>query len=59
MKLRVGAAVGISKDTNKRTQKLIDAGADVILIDTAHAHTKTVINVIDILRKIFPILTEI
>ena len=52
-RLRVGAAVGISKDTNKRTQKLVDAGADVILIDTAHAHTKTVINVIKNFKKNF------
>ncbi|GIV44708.1 MAG: inosine-5'-monophosphate dehydrogenase [Bacteroidia bacterium] len=43
-RLRVGAAVGIGKDTEERVRALLDAGADVIALDTAHAHTQTVIS---------------
>ncbi|WP_041186260.1 IMP dehydrogenase [Candidatus Kinetoplastidibacterium desouzai] len=37
--LRVGAAVGISHDTEERVEKLVNAGADVIVVDTAHGHS--------------------
>jgi IMP dehydrogenase len=50
-RLRVGAAVGIAKDTEERVQALLEVGTDVIALDTAHAHTKTVINLTKTLRK--------
>jgi len=50
-RLRVGAAVGIGADSEERVQALIEAGVDVITLDTAHAHTKTVINLTKILTK--------
>ena len=42
-RLRVGAAIGISSDTLERAEALITAGADVIVIDTAHGHSKEVL----------------
>lgn len=48
-RLRVGAAVGVGKEAIKRTDLLIEAGVDVITIDTAHGHSA---NVIDTLSKI-------
>jgi len=42
-RLRVGAAVGVGEDTLERTEALLKAGADIILIDTSHGHTLNVI----------------
>ena len=53
-RLRVGAAIGIGSDREARTEALINAGADVIVIDTAHAHTKSVLDAIRDTRKNFP-----
>lgn len=50
-RLRVGAAVGIAKDTEERVNALIEAGVDVITLDTAHAHTKTVIELTRLLTQ--------
>ena len=47
--LKVGAAIGTSKDELKRAKNLIDCGTNMIVIDTAHGHSK---NVLDILNKI-------
>lgn len=52
-RLRVGAAVGITKDTIERVGALSDSGADAIIIDTAHGHSIGVINVIKEVRKKF------
>ena len=52
--LRVGAAIGVGKDREERTEALITAGTDVIVIDTAHAHTKTVLEAIRDTKKNFP-----
>lgn len=52
--LRVGAAIGVGKDREERTEALIAAGTDVIVIDTAHAHTKTVLEAIRDTKKNFP-----
>ena len=41
-RLRVGAAIGVSDDWEKRLNKLVEANVDVISIDTAHAHSKSV-----------------
>ncbi len=48
--LLVAAAVGVSKDTLKRVDALLSAGADAIVIDTAHGHSKGVINTIKMIR---------
>ena len=48
-RLRVGAAVGVGRDAMKRADMLVEAGVDVVAIDTAHGHTA---NVIETLTKI-------
>ncbi len=48
--LLVAAAVGVSKDTLQRVEALIKAGVDAIVIDTAHGHSKGVINTIKLIR---------
>ncbi len=48
-RLRVGASVGTSPDTDDRVEALVAAGVDVLVVDTAHGHSK---NVIDRVRKI-------
>ncbi len=50
-RLRVGAAVGVGEEALYRGELLAKAGADVIVIDTAHGHTKSVIETIRKLRK--------
>ncbi|MEA2022205.1 MAG: IMP dehydrogenase [Candidatus Caldatribacteriota bacterium] len=50
-RLRVGAAVGISRDTFERTEALIKAKVDVIVVDTAHGHSTRVIEVIKDIKK--------
>ena len=54
-RLRVGAAVGVSKDTDERVQALVDAQADVICInDTAHGHSRGVLDTIAAVREKYP-----
>lgn len=53
-RLRVGAAVGVSKDTIERVEALIHANVDVITIDTAHGHSEGVIRAVKSIRKKFP-----
>jgi IMP dehydrogenase len=48
-RLRVAAAVGVTADTLQRTEALVKAGVDAIIIDTAHGHSK---GVLDMLRKV-------
>jgi IMP dehydrogenase len=50
----VGAAVGVGEDREARVQALLNAGADVIVIDTAHGHSKGVIEAVRATRKNFP-----
>jgi IMP dehydrogenase len=50
-RLRVGAAVGVSADTMDRVQALIDAGTDVIVVDTAHGHSEGVVKTVKQIRK--------
>ena len=52
--LRVGAAVGISEDTDERISELVQAGVDVIVIDTSHGFSKGVIDTITRVRKQHP-----
>jgi IMP dehydrogenase len=53
-RLRVAAAVGIASDTLQRVEALIIAGVDAIVIDTAHAHTKSVIKILKEIKKAYP-----
>jgi IMP dehydrogenase len=45
-RLRVGAAVGIGKDRKARAEALVKAGVDVLVLDTAHGHTKNVLDAV-------------
>jgi IMP dehydrogenase len=53
-RLRVGAAVGVGPDREARIDSLLKANADVIVIDTAHGHSKDVIDAIKDTKKNFP-----
>jgi IMP dehydrogenase len=53
-RLRVGAAIGVGADREARTEALMSAGADVLVIDTAHAHTRAVLDAVRDTRKNFP-----
>jgi IMP dehydrogenase len=52
-RLRVGAAIGVGPDREARTEAVLKAGADVLAIDTAHGHTKTVLDAIRDTKKNF------
>jgi IMP dehydrogenase len=52
-RLRVGAAVGVGPDMEERAETLLRVGADVILIDTSHGHTKNVIEAVKTLKSNF------
>jgi len=52
--LRVGAAVGTSAETDERIEKLVEAGVDILFLDTAHGHSKKVMDQLKILKKKFP-----
>lgn len=52
-RLRVGAAVGVTKDTLERVMALTDSGADCIVIDTAHGHSLGVLKMVKEVRKKF------
>ena len=53
-RLRVGAAIGVGADRLERTEELINAGADIIVIDTAHGHSKEVLETVKEYKKLFP-----
>ncbi|OGP78582.1 MAG: IMP dehydrogenase [Deltaproteobacteria bacterium RBG_16_49_23] len=53
-RLRVGAAIGPGKDREQRTEALVQAGLDVLVIDTAHGHTKDVLEAIHDTKRNFP-----
>lgn len=53
-RLRVAAGVGVTVDTLERAQALIEAGADAIVIDTAHGHSKGVIDKLKEVKSAFP-----
>lgn len=50
----VGAAVGVKGDFMERTESLLDAGADVIVVDIAHGHSENAVNTIRHIKKAFP-----
>ncbi|RRD39774.1 IMP dehydrogenase [Leptotrichia sp. OH3620_COT-345] len=53
-RLRVGAAVGIGNDTIRRIEALVEAGVDIITVDSAHGHSEGVVKKIKEIRKAFP-----
>lgn len=53
-KLRVGAAVGVGPDTDERVELLVKAGVDVVIVDTAHGHSKGVLERIRWIKRTFP-----
>ncbi|WDL99143.1 IMP dehydrogenase [Alicyclobacillus sp. ALC3] len=53
-RLLVGAAVTVSKDTMDRVDALVRAGADAIVVDTAHGHSRGVIDVVASVRRAYP-----
>jgi IMP dehydrogenase len=53
-RLRCGAAVGVGADRLERTQALVDAGVDVVVVDTAHGHSNMVLETITELKRTFP-----
>lgn len=58
-RLLVGAAVGVTHDTMDRVQALVAAGVDVVTIDTAHGHSKGVIDKLKEVKQAFPELQVI
>ncbi len=58
-RLRVGAAVGVTADMYERVTALSEAGVDVISLDTAHGHSKGVIDAVKEIKKKFPKLEVI
>jgi IMP dehydrogenase len=52
--LRVGAAVGVAGDTEQRVEALVEAGVDVLVVDTAHGHSQGVVERVRWVRKNFP-----
>ncbi|MBI2988434.1 MAG: IMP dehydrogenase [Deltaproteobacteria bacterium] len=53
-RLRVGAAVGVGPDCEERVEALMRAGADVIAVDTAHGHSKNVLDTVQHIRRRHP-----
>ena len=53
-KLRVGAAVGVGEGTEERVEMLVEAGADVLVVDTAHGHAQGVLDRVQWIKKSFP-----
>ncbi|AZQ45189.1 IMP dehydrogenase [Nonlabens ponticola] len=53
-RLRVAAALGVTHDAVDRAAALVEAGVDAVVIDTAHGHTKGVVNVLKEVKKRFP-----
>lgn len=52
--LRVGAAIGVGEGTEERAEALIEAGADVIVVDTAHGHSRNVLDRVRWVKRHFP-----
>ncbi len=53
-RLRVGAAIGIGKDCESRAEQLLEAGVDVLVLDSAHGHSVNVLNAIRMVKTSFP-----
>ena len=55
-RLRVAAALGVTRDVVDRTEALVNAGVDAVIIDTAHGHTKSVVAALKSVKSKFPTL---
>lgn len=53
-RLRVGAAVGVGSDYKERVEALVRAGSDIIAVDTAHGHSKNVLDLVSYIRRHYP-----
>lgn len=53
-RLRVGAAIGVGRDTLERAKALVKAGVDVLVVDTAHGHSKGVVETVRKVKELFP-----
>ncbi len=53
-KLRIGAAIGVSADLEERAEALVKAGVDVFTLDSAHGHSKGIIDALKYVKKTFP-----
>src|SRR5690606_27502203 len=53
-RLRVGASVGTSPDTDDRVEALVNAGVDVLVVDTAHGHSRNVIERVRRIKQAYP-----
>ncbi len=53
-RLRVGAAVGVGEGTEERVAKLVEAGVDVLVVDTAHGHSQGVLDRVKWVKKTYP-----
>ncbi len=53
-RLLVAAAIGISKDFEQRSRALVEAGVDVLVLDSAHGHSKNILNGVSSLKGMFP-----
>ena len=58
-RLRVGAAVGVGEGTEERVEALIEAGVDVIIVDTAHGHAQGVLDRVRWIKRKFPTMQVI
>ena len=58
-RLRVGAAVGVGEGTDERVEALIEAGVDVIIVDTAHGHAQGVLDRVRWIKRRFPAMQVI
>ena len=58
-RLRVGARVGTSDETQERVAALVDAGADVVVVDTAHGHSRGVLDEVRRIKQHYPDLEVI
>ncbi|RFU61464.1 IMP dehydrogenase [Peribacillus glennii] len=58
-RLLAGAAVGVTKDTMKRVEMLVKANVDAIVVDTAHGHSKGVLETVKQIREAYPEITII
>lgn len=53
-RLRVGAAIGVGDDREERLEALVQAGVDVVVLDTAHGHSKSVLDAVVDIRRHYP-----
>ncbi|HIF54861.1 MAG TPA: IMP dehydrogenase [Methylococcaceae bacterium] len=58
-RLRVGAAVGTGEGTEQRVEALVNAGVDVIIVDTAHGHSQGVLDRVSWIKKHYPLVQVI